>query len=300
MPKIAYKIFRFQKKTRDILKKANEIIDVYRAQGFELTLRQLYYQFVARDLLANNEKNYNRLGNIINDGRLAGEIDWNAIEDRTRNVRSNTHWSSPASIVRSAASQYRIDKWEGQRHRIEVWIEKDALVDVISQPCRKLDVPYFSCRGYVSSSEMWRGAQRLLSWESQDYTPIILHLGDHDPSGMDMTRDIQDRMRLFNSLVDVRRIALNMDQIRQLNPPPNPAKLTDSRCAQYIIDYGDESWELDALEPRFMADLVEEHILKLRDEEQWAKMEEQERYEKQLLNEAAIEVQERLEGNDDN
>lgn len=82
---------------------------------------------------------------------------------------------------------------------------------------------------------------------------VILHLGDHDPSGIDMTRDISDRLELFGADVEVKRIALNWDQIDEFTPPPNPAKLSDSRAGAYIAEYGDESWELDALEPTLKA-----------------------------------------------
>jgi len=86
---------------------------------------------------------------------------------------------------------------------------------------------------------------------------VVFHFDDHDPSGKDMSRDITDRIELFtgNSL-KFERLALNMDQVREYNPPPNPAKITDSRATAYIAEYGAESWELDALEPTVLAELV--------------------------------------------
>jgi hypothetical protein len=96
---------------------------------------------------------------------------------------------------------------------------------------------------------------------------VILHLGDHDPSGIDMTRDILERLQGFlgyhgcaDSLT-LYRIALNMDQVEEHNPPPNPAKLTDSRCAGYMDQYGDESWELDALRPDVLIELIRTKIM---------------------------------------
>src|SRR5579864_7879084 len=99
MPKIAYKEFNFRAPTLAIVKKANEIIAEYAAQGFDLTLRQLYYQFVSRDLIPNTQKDYKNLGSIINDARLAGMIDWETIVDRTRELRSLSHWSDPSEII---------------------------------------------------------------------------------------------------------------------------------------------------------------------------------------------------------
>lgn len=253
------------------IEKANTIIAEYEAQGFRLTLRQLYYQFVSRDLLENTEKNYKRLGDIISNGRLAGLIDWDAIEDRTRNLRSLGHWSDPAEIIYSAHSSFQIDRWANQPNRVEVWVEKDALVGVIEGVCEDNDVSYFACRGYTSQSEMYGAAQRLARYVKAGQDVTILHLGDHDPSGIDMTRDIRDRMEMFLRGLgcDVNRLALNWEQIELYSPPPNPAKTTDSRYAGYESEYGDESWELDALEPRVISDLIERNILALRDEDLW-------------------------------
>jgi hypothetical protein len=269
MPKIEYVPKRFNPRHLRIIEIANQIIAEYQAQGFDLTLRQLYYQFVSRDVIPNNMKEYKNLGSIINDARLAGEIDWDAIVDRTRNLVRNSHWTGPAEIVRSCADQYQIDKWEGQKYRPEVWIEKDALVGVIERVCNRNDVPYFSCRGYTSQSEMWSASQRLIEYEGAGQSPVIIHLGDHDPSGKDMTRDIEDRLYLFGSHMDVNRIALNMDQIRKYNPPPNPAKVTDSRASVYIQQFGRSSWELDALDPRVLETLIEKTIKHYRDDKQW-------------------------------
>jgi len=106
MPKIMYEPKNFRRRTLAMIQVANDIIEEYAAMGFSLTLRQLYYQFVARGLIPNSERSYKNLGVIINDGRLAGLIDWDAIEDRTRNLQGNPHWNDPASIVRSAASSF--------------------------------------------------------------------------------------------------------------------------------------------------------------------------------------------------
>lgn len=277
MPYICYVNKAFRGTSSEIIDQANDIIDEYRRQGFLLTLRQLYYQFVSRDLLPNSLKSYKRLGGIINDGRMAGLIDWNAIEDRTRNVKRNPHWSSPAEILRSCEEQFAYDKWESQPYAPEVWIEKDALVGVIEGVCRGLDVPFFACRGYSSQSEQWRAGVRFEQAIAEGRIPILFHLGDHDPSGIDMTRDNQDRLSLFaRKDVEVRRLALNWDQIHKYNPPPNPAKDKDSRFHAYKAQYGKASWELDALDPRVISSLIRDAIMDIRDEAAWAESEERE------------------------
>lgn len=270
-----YRSKDFNKSSVWVIQQANEILEDYTGQGYVLTLRQLYYQFVARDLLPNLQKSYKRLGKIVNDARVAGLIDWDYLEDRTRNLQRMSHWNDPGHVIESAAGGYHIDKWEGQTYRPEVWIEKDALAGIIQGPCRENDVPYFSVRGYNSQSEMHGAAMRLMRWRQDGQTPVIIHLGDHDPSGIDMTRDIIDRMEMFtgslasNQGIEVRRIGLNIEQVRQYSPPPNFAKTTDARSEGYIAQFGTESWELDALEPRVLEDLVTDEINSLRDDDPW-------------------------------
>lgn len=247
-----------------VVHQADRIATQYAAQGYNLTLRQLFYRFVATDLLPNTQRSYKRLGDLVNKGRLAGLISWDHIEDRTRNLRALPTWATPAEIMEGARRQYREDVWTTQDLRIEVWVEKDALVDVIGRAANQWDVPFFSCRGYVSQSEMWAAGQRIIERFEADHfqSTLILHLGDHDPSGIDMTRDIEERIGMFTGWGDfeVRRIALNMDQIDAYQPPPNPAKLTDSRAGDYISRFGSSSWELDALEPSVLDDLIQTEI----------------------------------------
>lgn len=269
MPKQSYgEPVNFNTKTLRTIEQANIIISEYASQGFDLTLRQLYYQFVSRDLIPNKQTEYKRLGNIINDARLSGLVDWNAIVDRTRFLRGLSFWDNPQSIVFSAAHSFRVNKWENQAHRVEVWIEKDALVGVIEGVCNKYEVPFFSCRGYVSQSEMWATARRICrAYDDSLQKTTIIHLGDHDPSGIDMTRDITDRIEMFTTeegyeegIFDICRIALNMNQIRKYSPPPNPAKSTDSRFHSYYKKHGGKSWELDALDPKTLSGLIENEI----------------------------------------
>ncbi len=318
MPLIAYERKRPGPETAAVIRQVNTVLSEHAAEGYDLTLRQLYYQFVAHDLFPddrtwswdearkrwyrdpegtkNADPNYKWLGSIVNDARMGGRIDWHHIVDRTRNVRAHPHWDDPADVVASVAKQFRVDLWEDQPRYVEVWIEKDALVGVIAKAAGQYDVPYFSCRGYTSQSEMWSAAQRLLGKVTEGKAVTILHLGDHDPSGIDMTRDIEDRLSLFlgtdwalsqgcdhttsqanlkatvNQAMDkfeVRRIALNRDQVDQYDPPPNPAKMTDSRFAGYLAEHGDQSWELDALPPKVLAELVTDELGTLIEWDAW-------------------------------
>lgn len=268
MPRyLKYEEWSPQEETLNTLAQAKNIIEEYAEQGYSLTLRQLYYQLVARDMIPNQVREYNRLGRIVSRGRKAGYLPWDTIEDRTRNLKSNPHWRKPSSIIRASAESFQLDLWKDQDFRVEVWIEKDALVGVIEGICSELDVNYFSCRGYTSDSEMWRAAERHRSYAENGQTPIVLHLGDHDPSGIDMSRDIQERLRFFGAPTHVDRVALNMEQVEEYDPPPNPAKETDSRFEDYLIRYGSTSWELDALDPTTLTEVIESNVEPWRDDD---------------------------------
>ena len=237
--------------------------------GDALTVRQIYYQFVARGLLENTKDRYHWLGKVISDGRMAGLIPWTAVVDRGRNLKGLPYWVSPTEAITEARDKYRLDPWGGQQFRPEVWVEKDALSGVIAPICNKLGVNFFACKGYSSQSAQWEAGQRLARMIQKGQRPIIFHLGDHDPSGIDMTRDNMERLSLFAGVrIVVERLALNLDQVHKYTPPPNYAKPTDSRYRVYCKQFGiEECWELDALEPGVIQKIIKESILNLRDEE---------------------------------
>jgi hypothetical protein len=269
MPKIAYISKRFNRSSQAIVDQAAIILGEYAAQGYTMTLRQLYYQFVARGLLPNRQSEYDRLGRIVSEARLTGDLDWNHLEDRTRRLADLPHWDSPESILSAVASQYRTERWADQPERVEVWVEKEALAAVIGGSAEAQDVPWFSARGYNSQSAQWRAARRHLRWEAAGQRTTVIYLGDHDPSGLDMPRDIQDRFITFGTRTKVERIALTMEQVEEFSPPPNPAKMTDSRAPEYIEQWGTESWELDALPPDVLDTLITRAILRHRSDEVW-------------------------------
>ena len=205
-------------------------------------------------------------------------------------MRNRAHWDQPQDVIYSAKYSYLLDKWEGQPNYVEVWVEKDALIDIVGQACSPLDTPHFSCRGYTSQSEMWSAAQRFIRQKNRE-ARYIIHLGDHDPSGIDMTRDIQERLEMFGADVYVKRVALTMNQVTTYNPPPNPAKITDSRCGKYIDQYGEESWELDALEPQMLKKLITNEVTALRDDAIYQAICDREEAEKRELQTVADEYQ---------
>jgi hypothetical protein len=237
------------------LTQINEILEEYVEDGYRLTLRQLYYQLVSRDFIPNKQDEYKKLMNILKKGRMAGIVDWDAIEDRVRKPILPYWVTGIQDAINDTIRQYRLNRMEGQEQNIEVWVEKDALSGVLSRVTNKYHIRLMVNRGYTSISALYDAQKRLNNGD------VILYFGDHDPSGLDMLRDIKDRMLEFHLDVEVVPIALTMQQVRAFNPPPNPAKFEDPRAEWYIREYGKTSWELDALPPKELIRLCEESIL---------------------------------------
>jgi hypothetical protein len=275
------------RRKQEVYEKIIEVVEDFESQGYRMTLRQLYYQLVSQDIIPNQDSEYKKLGSLLNDSRYYGLIDWDFIEDRVRIPKRNSHWDDINDIVDSAIHSYRRDRWQDQNNYVEVWVEKDALSGVLQPITEKYHVTLMVNRGYSSASAMHDSATRFIEQENKDKETFILYLGDHDPSGIDMVRDIDSRMGIFGSSVQIRRIALNMNQIKKFNPPPNPAKITDPRAKDYIERFGNTSWELDALSPKNLNTLLDKEIQNLMDIEKynrWCRLED---YEKQELSKVA-------------
>jgi len=264
-----FKALSFSKESQTRIDQANEIIEDYRGQGLTLTLRQLYYQFVSKGIIPNTERSYKNLGKVISKGRLAGQIDWDAIEDRVRVPERPPEFENLRELVDGALAVYRLPRRRGQEYYVELWVEKDALAGVLSPIAREHHITLMVNRGYSSSSAMYESASRIHRdrIDNESSAAVILYLGDLDPSGEDMVRDVGDRLRTFGTHVDIRKLALTMDQVDEYKPPPNPAKMSDSRAKGYVEKYGDESWEVDALPPTSLRDLIEKEIEGLTEQE---------------------------------
>lgn len=281
--KETFKEYKFQPKVLKRIALANSILEDLSRQGYSISLRQLYYQLVSRGEIPNSQKEYKKLGDTLSKARLAGLVDWRSLEDRGRMLRgADGSDETPAEWFLGLENSYFKRWWQGQENYVEVWVEKDALVGVIERPCTRHRVSYFSCRGYSSQSEQYSAGKRFARMVRDGKTCHVIHLGDHDPSGLDMTRDNQERLDMFSeNNVQVHRIALNMEQVEELRPPPNPAKMTDSRVGDYIARYGRSSWELDALPPAYIDRIIDEAIRELIDTDLMRSVQEQEEQERE-------------------
>lgn len=267
---LCYRERSFNKRQLAMLGRCNEIIEWYEGAGYAMSLRQLYYQLVAANVIANSESSYNSLGNLISEGRMAGLVSWTAIEDRGRYLQGAHTYGSPKDALKLLRKDYRRDLWEDQPCRVEVRCEKQALEGVVESICDTLRVKFTSLKGYSSQSETWRAGRRYAAMYQRGQQPVVLYLGDHDPSGIHMTVDQEERLSLFAGVsVHVVRVALNRDQIDEHELPPQPAKDTDSRYEGYRAEHGDESWELDALRPDTLHELIKAEVARYRDDDLW-------------------------------
>jgi len=254
-----FRTINFRPAARARIDQINEIIDDYQQQGLKLTARQLYYQFVSKELIPNSQVEYKKLTSLLTDARYAGMVDWSAIEDRGREASSWAEYDSIEQLVRSAIRTFRLPRWAGQHSYSELWVEKQALAGVLEPIAMAYHATLVVNKGYSSASAMKESADRIMrSMEDGGHQEAnIFYLGDHDPSGEDMVRDIEERLDEFGVHdLAVLKVALTTPQVKQYKPPPNPAKLTDPRAAGYIARHGQKSWELDAIPPQVLAQLV--------------------------------------------
>ena len=318
---------RLSSKNIEILQRINAILEEYRKQGYKLTLRQLYYQLVSRDVIPNKDSEYKKLSGILTKGRMAGVVDWTAIEDRLRVPYLPYYVNDVEEALKDTIDHYRRDRQEGQDVMIELWVEKDALSSVLKRITQKYHIRLMVNRGYSSTTAMHDAYERfsqhvdrfddrgLDHLEAEEKVPtkskvVVLYLGDHDPSGIDMVRDIRDRMltffhgeavdngelpddddwykdafkeNYFDEVFKINRIGLTMNQIKRFNPPPNPVKLKDTRSEWYVKRYGETCWEVDALNPQTLHEVVEDGIYEVMDDEQFKRIAQEEEEDKEEL-----------------
>ena len=275
MTLIAYKKYKPRADAQTVIDRANHIIEEMAAQGYKLTIRQLFYQFVRRNWFPNAERSYKKLIRILTDARNGGHVSWTALEDRGRDTKGGGYqMTDKGSLLDGIEAGISVDPWLDQEWYVECFVEKQALESVVGKICNQWQIRYTACKGYLSSTEAWNTGNRFAEAASRGKKCRLIHLGDHDPSGMDMTRDNTKRLNLYSELpegIDVQRVALNMDQLEEHKPPPQPAKKSDSRHAKYVKAHGSSSWELDALEPILLHELIHGSIRECLDMTVWDK-----------------------------
>ena len=245
-------------------------LEVFEQYDTAITLRQLYYRLVARLLIPNTINSYKRLSRIMVKAREQGDVPRNCLEDRSRRIlgRGDTGYDSAEEYLKNKLSGlqdswkgFTMPMWEDQPVYLLISLEKDALSRLVSRVGNRYSVRTFPTRGYPSYSYVQTMANYMQTRLGGKPT-IVLYFGDFDPSGVDIERDLEDRLGRYGATeYKVKRIALTADQIKQYNLPPMPVKRSDARAEGFMAEHGDKSVELDALDPNLLQDTVEKAIL---------------------------------------
>jgi hypothetical protein len=277
----AYRQDNLRQSTLATIERINQVLEAAASDNVSMSLRQVYYKFVKNNWCPNSDREYKKIGDALDSGRMNGLISWTAIVDMNRALYGTNTQVAPEQLLEGLDRKFHLDLWADQQWRPEVWVEKLGMLNVIGDICSDLRVDYFACKGYNSQTEAWKAGQRMAGYVRKGQRPIVFYAGDYDPSGLDMIRDVRERLETFTGVaVTVVPIALTMNQIEELGSekcPPNPAKTTDSRSDGYVemmegLGYDPDnipSWEVDALEPTYLRDLIQSNIDRLRDESAW-------------------------------
>jgi hypothetical protein len=261
---------------KTVVKESKAIFKQYKTA---LTLRQLFYRLVSKHIMANTIAQYKQLSRILVKAREDGDMPEDCLEDRTRTTigadggYDNTEEFIDAHIrwFKDSWERYTMPLWETQPDRVEIWVEKDALSQICSRIAEGFNVKTCPSRGYSSYTYVKKAVDRIRG-DYQDKTVTILYFGDYDPSGVDIERDLGERLHRYGAgLVKVERMALTLAQIQKYQLPPFPAKTTDPRLAKFIADTGgSDAVELDALEPDVLEKMILEAIQNHIDKGPWA------------------------------
>jgi hypothetical protein len=250
-----------------IIAAALEVFDQY---DTAITLRQLYYRLVSRLLIPNTINSYKRLSRIMVKAREQEDVPVNCLEDRSRRVlgRGDTGYDSAEDYLKQKLSSlqdswkgFTMLMWEDQPVYLLISLEKDALSRLVSRIANQYSVRTFPTRGYPSFSYVQLMANYMQTRLTEK--PItVLYFGDFDPSGVDIERDLEDRLGRYGAKdFKVKRIALTADQIKQYTLPPMPVKRSDARAEGFMAEFGDQAVELDALDPNLLQKMVDKSIL---------------------------------------
>ncbi len=266
----------------------------YLEENHPATVRQVYYNLVAKQVIENNKSQYDAVIDILRDARLDGTIPWEWIEDRTRRPRPVQMFNDLPDFLSLVRRAYRRDVWANQPTYIEVWLEKDALSGIFEDVLNPYGVTLCVGRGYDGWDSLHNASERYRQAIDAGQDVAILYFGDFDPSGEDMVRSWRNRQKqlgLDPDMVPIIKCALTFDDIARYQLPPALAKKTDSRSKKFIAKNGDVSVELDALTPaiirRRLTIEIERHMDLEALDETWAQEQSDRDALRRLIDEAA-------------
>jgi len=246
-------------KTQRVIEEARAILAAFHP----MTVRQVYYQLVSRQVIENNRGAYQGVSDALVAARRECTIPWRWIEDRLRVPRGLGDGFTSVEgyldfMIDRIVSGYSAATWPTQPRYVEAWLEKDALSGIFADALRPYNVGLNVGRGYDGWSSIHNAAERFR--EAPQVASCILYFGDFDPSGEDMVRSLAERLGDQGAAPEIVKVALTVEDIERYHLPPNFTKPTDSRAAAHVARFGDLSVELDALPPNMLRDRIIEAV----------------------------------------
>jgi len=269
-----------QKQSLELLEQVQKIMGSY---DFALTLRQIYYQLVAKQIIPNEQRYYKKLSRICVAGRDEGILPEEGFADRLREVDKLSSWVDLNEFMETVRRSYHKDKWQNQDRYLEIWTEKDALRGVLSQVTYQYDVSLMVARGQLSRTAIYEASKRYKI--KSDKECYLYYCGDFDPSGLSIYESIKERLSDFGVFINYERIALTQKQIEKYQLPSDPGKKTDPNYNKFVSLYGsDMVVELDSLPPDVLRDIIKDCITKNINNGLLAQVQKEEETEKVSLN----------------
>lgn len=243
----------------ELVEQVRKVLSLFRAY-LPVTIRQVFYRLVSTIGYPKDEESYERLCEVLNRARRAGLIDWDDFRDdgfqrsRVSSFDSPSDW---AKAILHSARTYRLDRQSGQSRRLVVWCEAAGMVPQLERVAKEFSVPVLCSGGFDSVTAKHAVA---VEWASMgDVT--VLHLGDHDPSGVHMFGSLDEDIRSFlggldgGGRVQFQRLAVTLEQVVEFNLPTALAKKTDRRS------FVGDTVQCEALPPDELARILERAIL---------------------------------------
>ncbi len=237
-------------KTLQLIETATAIL----AEHNPMTVRQVYYQLVSRQVVKNSRSSYQSVSKALVAARREETVPWEWIEDRLRKPRRVPMWSGLAEFCEP--DLYRRDVWPMQPSYLECWLEKDALSGIFEDVLDLYGVTLNVGRGYDGWDSIHNAAERFGSGEGAS----IIYFGDFDPSGEDMVRSLTERLATFGCRPEIVKCALTADDIRRYELPSDFTKKSDSRSGAFVAKHGDMAVELDALPDQVLRNRLKEEV----------------------------------------
>ena len=244
----------------DTLASIELLIEEYNDHGITLSPRQIYYQFVERGLVPNETEWCRHVEQVVATGRMLGRLDWDHIADRPLAVRAHHQFADPLDALTQLVENYAASLWDEQRWKIEVWVEKDAMVSVVGPLCYEYHIPFYTCAEIVSLSEQRRAGDRARRIRNRNEKALMIHFGDYNEEMYARAeRNMQRTLRFSGGApIEMRRIALTWDQVEEFKLPVDP------RSDRHNVNY-----EIEALDPVILDRNFRELVSDLIDEDAW-------------------------------